>query len=762
MSSLLPVGGGGSGSNGGSGSAATSSSTNSNDAALLQQQQQQQQRLRNVLMMKQQQQQPFHSSSSPQLQQQQTTNQLLNTTSGFVGPPLIHNTASMGSAATGRSSSHNNLMMTTSSRAVGSAAANNLSIRGRSNSSAAIQNALHVANNSPPRSQQQHRSILSMPQLRGTVNSSSSSHQLPLNSNINAYLQQQRQQQGGAAVTAAAASSMITAGKQQEQLAHSPASSTQPALVGTTAIEGSGGVETIHNHEGGVDVVSSGDHGDRTTTSQTQQQQHDTILQAMDQLSGGSNDADDLYTILLNSPGTTTTTSLGANNLGRATTTTTEAFEPSCTSSAAAEDALLFKNNQTPITSRLMYLQGNIKNKTTANTADDEQGHHQEKDENSIQFSDDGLIKTPGQDVIEKVMFQSPSNNLEQQQLPFAPTQVYNNSATAAATTNLPPVAAMATTTTSAATTTPSTAATETPSNRGEGTETAFASSPSSSSTTSSLPETGSGVVTTAEAASSQQATSSSPSSLLHHSCKLYPTTLAVVESALQLDPDSIRRAVSTSCSQTCASGMDDETTKGDKSGSKPTSAATRPIFQIGRRPSKRSRAESYSYPVNIALVNGCSKEVFELLASQAPDVLSLKDGPEKASTLAIALRHDCGKEFSKLILKHNAGAAKVLDRHSNTALHTYVVSCGASVNNDMLLALYRAWPEALKERNFHNQTVLDVAVRSGACPEETVDFLQRLSFGKLEAASYRKLEELNDDCDESEKGPSEVDVGNE
>jgi len=223
---------------------------------------------------------------------------------------------------------------------------------------------------------------------------------------------------------------------------------------------------------------------------------------------------------------------------------------------------------------------------------------------------------------------------------------------------------------------------------------------------------------------------------LLHNSCMLYPDTVAVVESALQMDPEAIRRPIPISC------GGDE--TRGSLGASSsflsPTGGAKRRIFQ------------QYSYPINIALKCNATVEVLELLIKQGPDVLDKPDGPTSASALGIAIALERDKRVVELIVEANPSAARTTDRYSNTALHA-LVRCRPLATFDTVRLVYQAYPEALMARNFHRETPLDVAVRSEAAPEDVINFFHSRAFGGLEAEAESHLENLHhpDDLDDVE-----------
>jgi hypothetical protein len=199
--------------------------------------------------------------------------------------------------------------------------------------------------------------------------------------------------------------------------------------------------------------------------------------------------------------------------------------------------------------------------------------------------------------------------------------------------------------------------------------------------------------------------------SLLHNSCKLYPTTKAVVESALQFDTDAIRRSVPLVCGDS-----------NDKEGGK------------DKQSRKRISRERYAYPVNIALMCNGSLDVLQLLASEGPDVLAEKDGPDETCTLSIALTSDSDMGIIDMCIETNPACTKVGDRHANLPLHVAVRS--RKISLDVINKIHQAYPGAVAHRNFHGETPLDVAVRNVFCSDTIVDHLQRLSFGDQEAGA--------------------------
>jgi hypothetical protein len=206
--------------------------------------------------------------------------------------------------------------------------------------------------------------------------------------------------------------------------------------------------------------------------------------------------------------------------------------------------------------------------------------------------------------------------------------------------------------------------------------------------------------------------------SLLHNSCKLYPETFGVVESALQLDPQAIRRPVPTVCCSIASL---------ERSGLTPR--------------------ETYSYPINIALKYKASLEIIELLVAEGPDVLSKPDGPNESGSLGIALSLNAEVAVIEALLAGNRACASVPDKHANLPLHVAVRSHSPTFN--MVERLYQANPSALTARNFNGETPLGVSTRSATCPEKILDFLQQRSFGYMEEEA---LHLLDDNMNESLK----------
>jgi len=204
------------------------------------------------------------------------------------------------------------------------------------------------------------------------------------------------------------------------------------------------------------------------------------------------------------------------------------------------------------------------------------------------------------------------------------------------------------------------------------------------------------------------QKTSDAPS-LLHQSCRLYPTTAAVVESALRVDTDAVR---------------------------KPST----PVLEIGQA---KKVQNTYGYPLNIALSHGGSLEVLKMLAEAAPEILLEKDGMDGSRSLGIAVMAKNDWPIISMLLRTNVKCIQVADRKGNYPLH---IAANHGLPLVIVKKLYRLYPKALQMRNFHSETPLDIAQRSTRCSEEVMNFLQAAAFSGLEsAANHMQTLEMED-----------------
>mmetsp|Transcript_17324 Transcript_17324/g.39841 ORF Transcript_17324/g.39841 Transcript_17324/m.39841 type:complete len:598 (+) Transcript_17324:219-2012(+) len=183
-----------------------------------------------------------------------------------------------------------------------------------------------------------------------------------------------------------------------------------------------------------------------------------------------------------------------------------------------------------------------------------------------------------------------------------------------------------------------------------------------------------------------------SSDSLLHQSCRLFPNSHTVIETALRFDVDAVRRSVV----------VTDE---------------------MELNSLKWANSALYGYPINIALNHGANAKVLQLLVESGPDVLAYKDGANCCASLGTALSlKQCELDVVDLLITANQQCARVADRRGNYPLHV-AVSYGRSL--EIVKRLCSVYPEARDWRNFHSQTPLDIAVQSTRCSEEVTDFLR-------------------------------------
>ena len=266
---------------------------------------------------------------------------------------------------------------------------------------------------------------------------------------------------------------------------------------------------------------------------------------------------------------------------------------------------------------------------------------------------------------------------------------------------------------------------------------------------------------------------------LLHNSCRLFPTVSSVVESALHFDSAAIRQPAPMECYPRgeFSSGGNDSVCSSHSSTADDSNNNINNIDNIPSPHLRNRTPETYKYAINIALMHGASLDVVQLLAQQAPDVLVLPDGPEECGSLSIFLEqvrchnrssnsnnndphhpHPSAAENDKIVralLRASRAAATVPDRHQNTPLH-YAVRAARHLPLQTLALVQAAFPDALRQRNFHGQSPLDVAVKSSSSvPLIVVDYLQKLSYGQLEGASVDALNVLASDVGGEDGPPS-------
>ena len=181
----------------------------------------------------------------------------------------------------------------------------------------------------------------------------------------------------------------------------------------------------------------------------------------------------------------------------------------------------------------------------------------------------------------------------------------------------------------------------------------------------------------------------------LHRVCQHFAKEREVVEIALTFDPSAIRRRA-----QPAAPAQKED---------EPT-----PLYWI--------RQEQYSYPLNIALQNGGSPDVLELLINAGKDVILKRDGSDRTGALSVALSHrPRDLDAIELIMFSNLQSLTVTDRKLNYPLH---LACAKGASVAVLERLYSHYPAALFQKNFHGETPLDVARRSSLLDEKALNYV--------------------------------------
>lgn len=221
--------------------------------------------------------------------------------------------------------------------------------------------------------------------------------------------------------------------------------------------------------------------------------------------------------------------------------------------------------------------------------------------------------------------------------------------------------------------------------------------------------------------ASPTSATPDLNDSLLHDSCRLYPTTRAVVESALRLNPSSIRQR---------------------RNPPKSSPQFSRKELRTPVRANASPYPTGCTIPLNIALENGASFEVVKLLVDECPEVILAEDGPQGCGSLSVALYHSSANDIVLALIAIKPESVKMVDRrHSNLPLH---VACAKGASFEVIQSLVQLFPKALHHRNFHGQTPLDICQRhSSVCSDSVTDFLQEATFRNISS----DLETILDDA---------------
>lgn len=196
------------------------------------------------------------------------------------------------------------------------------------------------------------------------------------------------------------------------------------------------------------------------------------------------------------------------------------------------------------------------------------------------------------------------------------------------------------------------------------------------------------------------------PPTLVHRACVKFSQSESVIARAVLQDPEGVSRRL----------------------------PRTRSDF-LSRR-----MLHEYDYPINIALEHKASLPVLKMLAKSAPEILTNGDGHEWGSSLSCALYMKQGIDVLSMLLKANRAQVRVRDHHMNYPLH---VACLVGSPLPIIKLLASRYRCALRKKNFHGLTPLDIAQQNPCCNDEVVDYLylRLISFAPLEESAIHFME---------------------
>jgi len=190
----------------------------------------------------------------------------------------------------------------------------------------------------------------------------------------------------------------------------------------------------------------------------------------------------------------------------------------------------------------------------------------------------------------------------------------------------------------------------------------------------------------------------------IHLACIYYPTNVKVVDIVIRANPSGV---IEPSKSPVVCSNTDNTIT------------------------SKKPKTLKYHemYPLHIALINGASLDVVQLLIFQNVEILTKKD-KEGNTPLIVAIKYNAKEEIINFMLAENEMLPKILDKRMNTPLH---IACMYGRCEDVVETLMLSFPEGLYVKNVDGLTPLDLAMRSSDCSDDIINLLQEASYGAQE-----------------------------
>lgn len=190
----------------------------------------------------------------------------------------------------------------------------------------------------------------------------------------------------------------------------------------------------------------------------------------------------------------------------------------------------------------------------------------------------------------------------------------------------------------------------------------------------------------------------SSSSSPLHEAClRGADLTLSELKAILQQDPEAARRPIRLSHSK-------------------------HEYNNVLCEMKERKVYEPYQYALNLAIYYKASSEVLTHLVASAPEILAMRD--RNSCSLHILLRHKPTDSVTadSIILTQPEILKWQDSQQGNTALHTAVSTGLCALQTIRHLVLLH--PDALRTKNYHGQTPIDIALGGSCCAEEVVSYL--------------------------------------
>jgi len=141
--------------------------------------------------------------------------------------------------------------------------------------------------------------------------------------------------------------------------------------------------------------------------------------------------------------------------------------------------------------------------------------------------------------------------------------------------------------------------------------------------------------------------------------------------------------------------------------------------FDALREGEKRDGA----YPLHMAIAAGASTKIIEALILEAEDVAQMTNKFGETPLHIAAATRTKEDDVVEMVLTAYYGAACLADkRGDNLPLHVAVThGCSLFIAKRLL----ETFPMAAQQRNFDKKRALDLAVESGSCKEDVIEFLK-------------------------------------